>query len=472
MMKRAIGILFFAAVFTGLCAAQSMFRNFHQEGPASQEINTLEMTISHPSLPLGTQIRVTNPRNGKQISARVTGRIPATEGRIADVSRGVAEALELSSRARNPVVLEIVREQTPRPAPSPAPAPTPEEPAPEEPPPEPEEPAPEEPPPEPAEPGEPASATEEPPLLPPHEDPVKGEQGPGASPQEGPETEFVPGQDPQAPSVSTTDSKTQTTAPVSAQSPNITIYNVMGSPNSFATDSAPVNTAGNGTSSGTEAGGTQQGTVPIIAAAPSSTVSTSDRRSNSSDNSSTTNTTPPAPANPEAGKPAVATATAQIVAPIQQPQAGQRPVQQVPQQPPQQQVQPGRPAQPQQPVQRQPVQPQQPAQTQQPVQPQQPQQRVDPLPPMVDRGTAVIRPYMPSADSGKIYRVQVGSYKNTWHAREAFDRLTTVGFSPSYEGYGDYIRVVISGVPAADMPSVARLLGRVGFTEALIREEN
>jgi hypothetical protein len=91
---------------------------------------------------------------------------------------------------------------------------------------------------------------------------------------------------------------------------------------------------------------------------------------------------------------------------------------------------------------------------------------------MVDRGTAVIRPYMPSADNGKIYRVQVGSYKNTWHAREAFDRLTTVGFSPSYEGYGDYIRVVISGVPAADIPSVARLLGRVGFTEALIREEN
>jgi hypothetical protein len=91
---------------------------------------------------------------------------------------------------------------------------------------------------------------------------------------------------------------------------------------------------------------------------------------------------------------------------------------------------------------------------------------------MVDRGTAVIRPYMPSGDNGKIYRVQVGSYRNTWHAREAFDRLTTVGFSPSYEAYGDYIRVVISGVPAADIPSVARLLGRVGFTEALIREEN
>jgi hypothetical protein len=47
-----------------------------------------------------------------------------------------------------------------------------------------------------------------------------------------------------------------------------------------------------------------------------------------------------------------------------------------------------------------------------------------------------------------------------------------VGFQPSYERYGDYIRVVIQNIPAADMPSVARLLGRVGFIEALIREEN
>jgi hypothetical protein len=471
MMKRAVVFVFFAAVFTGLCAAQSMFRNFHQEGPASQEINTLEMTISHPSLPLGTQIRVTNPRNGKQISARVTGRIPATEGRIADLSRGVAEALELSSRARNPVVLEIVNERTPRPAPPPPEPeelpPEPEEPEPEELPPEPEEPEPEEAPPEPEEAPPPEPATEEPPMLPPHEDPVKGE-GPEASPgpEGSPETEFVPGEDPQPPSVSTTDSKTQTTAPVSAQSPNITIYNVLQSPNSFATDSAPVNTGGSGAGAGAE--GTQP-QVPIIAAAPTASVSTSDRRSNSSDNSSTTNTT--APPDPESNKPAVATATAQIVAPVQQPQGR---VQPVPVQPPAVQPRPAQPVQPQQPV--QPAQPQQPRP--QPVQPPavQPQpvqpQPVQP-PPIIDRGTAVIRPRMPDAgDSGKIYRVQVGSYRDTWHAREAFDRLTTVGFSPSYEGYGDYIRVVISGVPAGDMPSVARLLGRAGFTEALIREEN
>jgi rare lipoprotein A len=104
----------------------------------------------------------------------------------------------------------------------------------------------------------------------------------------------------------------------------------------------------------------------------------------------------------------------------------------------------------------------------------QPVQRPEssPLPPLVDRGTALIKPYMPNSDNKKIYRVQVGSYQFTWHAIEAYDRLTTVGFRPAYERYGDYIRVVIPGVPAMDMPAVARLLGRVGFTEALIREEN
>jgi hypothetical protein len=203
----------------------------------------------------------------------------------------------------------------------------------------------------------------------------------------------------------------------------------------------------------------QSGTPSIIAAAPSSQVSTSER--------SRSTTLPPTQSQPE---PSVATATAQVIA--QQPQQNAQ-VQQ-PQQPVQQ---PQQNAQVQQP--RQTVQPQQPVQqpqtwqpqAQQPVQPTQPQES-SPLPPLVDRGTALIKPYMPNADNKKIYRVQVGSYQFTWHAIEAYDRLTTVGFRPAYERYGDYIRVVIPGVPAVDMPSVARLLGRVGFTEALIREEN
>jgi rare lipoprotein A len=126
-------------------------------------------------------------------------------------------------------------------------------------------------------------------------------------------------------------------------------------------------------------------------------------------------------------------------------------------------------------VQQSPQQVQQPPQqVQQPPQQIQPPRQPEPapLPPPVDVGTAIIKPYMPHPGNGKIYRVQVGSFVNTYHAKEAFDRLTTLGFKPAYERYGDYIRVVIPGIRAPDMPAVARLIGSVGFREALIREEN
>jgi hypothetical protein len=79
---------------------------------------------------------------------------------------------------------------------------------------------------------------------------------------------------------------------------------------------------------------------------------------------------------------------------------------------------------------------------------------------------------MPPADSYRVYRVQVGAYKDTINAREAFDHLTVLGFTPAYERYGDVYRVVLPGVRARDMPDVARLIGYAGFREIFIREEN
>jgi rare lipoprotein A len=127
-------------------------------------------------------------------------------------------------------------------------------------------------------------------------------------------------------------------------------------------------------------------------------------------------------------------------------------------------------SQPRQIVVQPPAQP--PQQTPPPQQVPPAQQPPSPLPPLQDVGPALIKPYMPNPNSGKVYRVQVGSYKNTWHAKEAYDRLVTVGFRPAYERYEDYIRVVIPGIRTQDMPAVAVLIGKVGFREALIREEN
>jgi hypothetical protein len=240
---------------------------------------------------------------------------------------------------------------------------------------------------------------------------------------------------------------------VSAQSPNINIYNTIMSPNSFATDSAPVNAAGTQDLANAEtSNGNGARPAGIIAVAPSSNVSSSKQTL--------------APQSPAAAskEPAYATASASIIAaPPSNTKAA--PNSSLPIMPPLEPAAPQatRPSPPSAPT------PQQ-AQPQQAQQPLQLKPASMSLP--VDIGTALIKPYMPNANNGKIYRVQVGAFLDMWHAKEAFDFLTTVGFKPAYERAGDYIRVVIPGIRAADMPTVARLIGKVGFREALIREEN
>jgi rare lipoprotein A (peptidoglycan hydrolase) len=477
MIKRLITVLLFAAVSVTICTAQAQLRNFYQEGQASQDIITEELSAHHPSLPLGTQVKVTNPKNGKEVIVVITGRIPASEGRVVDISTGAGQGLGLPSDSRGPVILEVVdtRRTPPRPTVVPPPPPPPEleiepepepeiEPEPEaEPEPEPElepeiEPEPEaKPEPEPEEPPPPETPPEEPPPEEWH-------------PKPEPEPVVEPEPEPQQPVINNSDSKTQTTAPVSAQSPTFNIYNVVQSPNSFATDSAPVNaSSGGGQPSGAGdpgASGTTSHGGGIIAVAPSSSVS-----------KQVIPPVVPAPA-PGSKDPAVASASASIVA-VQPPTRDVNieatgPTMTVP-------PMPGTPAMPPAPAmpsisQTAPQTPPPPQQQQQPPpqqwqqQPRQPEP--SPLPPPVDVGTAIIIPYMPHPGNGKNYRVQVGSFLNTYHAKEAFDRLTTLGFKPAYERYGDYIRVVIPGIRAADMPALARLIGRVGFREALIREEN
>jgi len=80
-------------------------------------------------------------------------------------------------------------------------------------------------------------------------------------------------------------------------------------------------------------------------------------------------------------------------------------------------------------------------------------------------------------DSGKSYRLQVGSFKVAKHAVDAFDRLKSAGLSPSYErfidsGNAEFYRVLLSGIRGSDVPSVSEKIGSAGFREALIKEEN
>jgi rare lipoprotein A len=52
-----------------------------------------EMTAAHPTLPMGTYVRVTNLFNGRVVVVRVNDRGPNVPGRIIDLSYAAARAL-------------------------------------------------------------------------------------------------------------------------------------------------------------------------------------------------------------------------------------------------------------------------------------------------------------------------------------------------------------------------------------------
>jgi len=79
--------------------------------------------------------------------------------------------------------------------------------------------------------------------------------------------------------------------------------------------------------------------------------------------------------------------------------------------------------------------------------------------------------------NNKTYRLQVGSFRVARNAVETFERLRNAGLNPAYERFTDresidYFRVVLPGVPGADVQSITEKLLASGFWEAIIREEN
>jgi rare lipoprotein A len=99
------------------------------------------------------------------------------------------------------------------------------------------------------------------------------------------------------------------------------------------------------------------------------------------------------------------------------------------------------------------------------------QPQVRPIPAAASLPPAEIRPGIPPAGTGKSYRIQVGAYKIPRHAVDAFDKLKNAGLNPAYERSNEIYRVVLAGIKAEDVESIAETLGNAGFKEAVIREE-
>ena len=68
--------------------------------------NPAGLTAAHRSLPLGSKVRVTNRRNGRNVVVRINDRGPFTRGRIIDLTPAAASQLGFSGLA--PVSLSAV----------------------------------------------------------------------------------------------------------------------------------------------------------------------------------------------------------------------------------------------------------------------------------------------------------------------------------------------------------------------------
>jgi rare lipoprotein A len=71
-----------------------------------------DLTAAHPTLPLGTFVKVTNLRNGRSVVVRINDRGPVVDGRIIDLSYNAARAIQMKGRGIQRVRLDLVPTQT------------------------------------------------------------------------------------------------------------------------------------------------------------------------------------------------------------------------------------------------------------------------------------------------------------------------------------------------------------------------
>lgn len=83
---------------------------YHGRPAADGEIYDMEkLTAAHRTLPFGTWVRVTNLGNAKSVDVRITDRGPFVDGRIIDLSKAGARAIDMLGPGTARVRLNIVQ---------------------------------------------------------------------------------------------------------------------------------------------------------------------------------------------------------------------------------------------------------------------------------------------------------------------------------------------------------------------------
>jgi rare lipoprotein A len=80
---------------------------FHGRETASGDIfDQRDMTAAHPTLPLGTEVEVTNLENKKKVEVEITDRGPYVKDRVIDLSKGAAKKLDMKEEGVSEVKIE------------------------------------------------------------------------------------------------------------------------------------------------------------------------------------------------------------------------------------------------------------------------------------------------------------------------------------------------------------------------------
>jgi rare lipoprotein A len=87
-------------------------KQFHGKATASgEDFDMFELTAAHRQLPLGTEVKVTNLRNGKSIVVRVNDRGPYVGDRVIDLSYSAARMLSFRSGVEK-VRIDLIHPET------------------------------------------------------------------------------------------------------------------------------------------------------------------------------------------------------------------------------------------------------------------------------------------------------------------------------------------------------------------------
>ncbi|QDK31962.1 septal ring lytic transglycosylase RlpA family lipoprotein [Sphingomonas sp. IC081] len=77
---------------------------------SGERFDPARLTAAHRTLPLGSQVRVTNPANGQSVIVTVNDRGPFHSNRLIDLSKAAADKIGISRAGSGKVELAVLED--------------------------------------------------------------------------------------------------------------------------------------------------------------------------------------------------------------------------------------------------------------------------------------------------------------------------------------------------------------------------